>query len=210
MISSAFTSTDDSHLSHTPPKASTIGLWVFLAALTMLFASSMLAYLLIRLGNNHAPAHTIQLPRQLWFSTAMVIGVSIALWRALANVRRERQRSFRVWLIMALILGAAFIAIQSPAMAILVARHQQQMAALRRAHQVTAAANALYGLIFVLVLLHALHVVGGIVVLVRIGIHGTRGKYDHEHYLPVRHAAMYWHFLDVVWLFMFSTFLLTR
>ena len=206
----AFTSTDDSHLSHTPPKASTVGLWIFLAALTMLFASSMLAYLLIRFGINGPPSHSIVLPRQLWISTALVISVSIALWQAVAQVRRERQGAFRVWLLIALVLGAGFIAVQTPAMVQLVMTHQRNMAHLRQTHQVTSAATALYGLIFFLVLLHALHVVGGIIVLVRVGIHGSRGKYDHEHYLPVRHAATYWHFLDVVWLFMFSTFLLTR
>ena len=65
----------------------------------------------------------------------------------------------------------------------------------------------IYGLIFFLVLLHALHVVGGVVALVRVIVLTSRGTFDHEHYLPARHAALYWHFLDVVWLVMFTTFL---
>ena len=67
---------------------------------------------------------------------------------------------------------------------------------------------ALYGLIFVLVLLHAAHVLGGIIALLRTGQQASRGVYDHEHYQPVRHVALYWHFLDAVWLAMFFTFLL--
>ena len=37
-------------------------------------------------------------------------------------------------------------------------------------------------------------------------VQGYRGAYDHENYLAVRHAALYWHFLDLVWLVMFLTF----
>ena len=62
---------------------------------------------------------------------------------------------------------------------------------------------------FVLVLLHALHVLGGMVVLIRVVVRGRNGVYDHEHYQPIRHTAMYWHFLDFVWLVMFFTFLAT-
>jgi cytochrome c oxidase subunit 3 len=187
----------------------TVGLWLFLASLAMLFAASMLGYILIRLSARHGvegrpsvPLGRLHLPPELWGSTALVIGVSIALWRALAAVKREHQKPFRIWLTLSLVLAAGFIAVQTPAMIQLISEHK----ALRH----TNGGTALYGLIFFLVLLHALHVVGGIIVLIRVVILGHRNHYDHEHYSPVKHATMYWHFLDVVWLVMFSTFLLTR
>jgi heme/copper-type cytochrome/quinol oxidase subunit 3 len=61
----------------------------------------------------------------------------------------------------------------------------------------------LYGLAFVLILVHALHVVGGIIGLVNTVRHGMHGDYDHENYYGIKHAAMYWHFLDGVWIVMF-------
>ena len=67
----------------------------------------------------------------------------------------------------------------------------------------------LYGLIFVLILVHALHVVGGLVGLGITTANALRGRYDHENYTGVRSAAMYWHFLDVVWIIMFLGILLT-
>jgi cytochrome c oxidase subunit 3 len=100
-----------------------------------------------------------------------------------------------------------------------------------------------YGLIFFLILLHALHVVGGMIVLVVVTVKAHRGAYerpvvntdgaapatttpaaapsaapgspdaaradplDHD---PIRHTTLYWHFLDVVWIVMFSVFLALR
>jgi cytochrome c oxidase subunit 3 len=188
---------------YNPRQIATVGLWLFLASLAMLFAASMLGYILIRLSARHAieghpsvPFGSLHFPPELWGSTALVIGVSVALWRALSSVKREHQRPFRIWLTLSLLLAAGFIAVQTPAMIQLIFEHK----ALRQ----TPGGTALYGLIFFLVLLHALHVVGGIIVLVRVVILGLANHYDHEHFSPIKHATMYWHFLDVVWVILFA------
>ena len=66
----------------------------------------------------------------------------------------------------------------------------------------------LWTILFVYVLLHALHVLGGMIYLALVTRNGLLGRYDHEYYVGVRHAAMYWHFLDVVWLMMFGIFVI--
>jgi len=129
----------------------------------------------------------------------MVIGVSVALSRALHFIRRERQADFRSWLVISLALATGFLLVQAPAMAILLIEHKR----------FRSAGIFLYGLVFILVLLHALHVVGGMVSLIRVTWRSRRGAYDHEQYQPVRYTVMYWHFLDVIWVLMFTTFLLT-
>lgn len=182
-----------------PSKTHVIGMYLFLAALFMLFASGMLGYLIIRLaGAQKLPLHSLHLPTALWLSTVLVISASFTIQRAVAEVNRERQESFRRWLGATLLLAIAFVIVQAPSMAVLL-RNQE----LLRQHRL-----ALYGLVFTLVLLHALHVIGGIAALARTSQQAARGKYDHEHNLPVRHVALYWHFLDGVWLVMFFTFLL--
>ena len=65
----------------------------------------------------------------------------------------------------------------------------------------------LYKLLFILVLLHAAHVAGGVIYFAAVTRRALDGYNDHEYYTGVRNAAMYWHFLDVVWLCMFGTFL---
>jgi heme/copper-type cytochrome/quinol oxidase subunit 3 len=186
--------------SQPPPGLATFGMWLFLTSLFILFTAAMVAYVVIReAGHRSPPAGALHLPQILWFSTAMVIGVSISLSRALHFIRRERQGQFRSWLGISLALALGFLLVQAPAMAILLIEHGR----------LRAAGMFLYGLVFILVLLHALHVVGGMVVLIRVTWRSRRGVYDHEHFQPVRYTAMYWHFLDIIWVLMFTTFLLT-
>lgn len=179
-----------------PPRTSTIGVWLLLASLTMLFASSMLAYVLIRFTGPSSPSlGTLAMPPALWLSTLLVVGGSATIHLAVRAVQRERQGALRRWLWITLGLAVAFVAVQAPALIALLGEHQAQKDLGVR----------LYGLVFVLVLLHAAHVAGGIVQLAIVAVQALRRRYDHEDYRPVRHAAMYWHFLDVVWLFMFAT-----
>ena len=177
-----------------PRRTSTIAIWFFLAALTMLFGSSMLGYFFIRLAGSAAPSgRVLRLPPLLWVSTIVIVTSSISMARALRFLRREDQKAFRNAIVMTLGLAVTFVAIQTPALAELLRTHQQmQQTGLR-----------LYGMLFFLVLLHALHVLGGIVMLVTVTVRAFKRRYDHEHYTPVYNAALYWHFLDVVWLVMF-------
>jgi heme/copper-type cytochrome/quinol oxidase subunit 3 len=175
-------------------------MFLFLASLSMLFAAAMVGYAVIRVAGHRSPqAGTLHLPPILWLSTLLVICVSFTMGRAVAAVRRERARSFLFWLTASLVLAIGFLVVQTPAMIGLLIAHRDYRSA----------GLFLYGFIFVLVLLHALHVLGGMVALVRVRWQARRGVYDHEHYQPVRHTAMYWHFLDVIWILMFVTFLAT-
>jgi heme/copper-type cytochrome/quinol oxidase subunit 3 len=67
----------------------------------------------------------------------------------------------------------------------------------------------LEGLFFVLILLHALHFVAGMTALTVVTRRGLAGRYDHEYHAGVKLCATYWRFLDVVWVALFGTLLLT-
>ena len=218
--------------------AGTVGMILFLAALFMLFAASLLAYVMVRINGVNAPAAgTIHLPGLLWLSTAMVIGVSVALTIATRQIREGKHRSYRKSLTAALALAAGFLTVQAPAMVNLLSQHASLRATNVR----------IYGLIFFLILLHALHVLGGMVVLVIVTVKAHRGAYErpvvnpdaappaaaassesapggalnyerapvkvtsedlgHD---PIRHTTLYWHFLDAVWIVMFTVFLSLR
>ena len=201
-----------------PSSAATFGMWLFLAALFMLFASSLLGYAVIRLQARKNPqfgAGAIHLPALLWLSTGAVIGVSVALSRAVRVFRRARQRAYRNALTAAMALAVGFITVQAPALAnVLVTsdqfRKSADIAAATQPGRPAPAGTALYALIFFLVLVHAVHVVGGIIPLWRLTLRAHRGTYDPSDVRPLRHVAMYWHFLDAVWVAMFLTFNLLR
>jgi heme/copper-type cytochrome/quinol oxidase subunit 3 len=175
-----------------PVAAKTLGMWLFLAALTMLFAATLLAYFLIRNRGSHAGE--VHLPRALLLSTACMLLGSFTIHHAVLSARRERQSELRRDLVMTCIFAATFLVIQTPAMIGLLKQHQ---------HLATQNIRV-YGLIFFLILIHALHVLGGVLGLAITTYHAYRDAYDHENYAGVKHAAMYWHFLDVVWLVMYA------
>ncbi|MCA9136479.1 MAG: cytochrome c oxidase subunit 3, partial [Planctomycetales bacterium] len=65
------------------------------------------------------------------------------------------------------------------------------------------------GMVIVLAILHALHVLGGIIALGIVATRASVGSYDHERHWPVDFTAQYWHFLDLVWICMIVTFWMT-
>ena len=184
---------------HVPARAQTVAMWLFLAALAMLFGATMLAYFIVR-SRQGAAAGGLQLPRTLWISTALMLAGSVTIHFAVDAARRERQQELRRHLVMTGIFAVLFVIVQTPAMVRLLEQHRE-LATTQRVF--------LYGLIFVLILVHALHVLGGLVGLGITTAHAFRGRYDHENYTGVRSAAMYWHFLDVVWIIMYLGVFLT-
>jgi cytochrome c oxidase subunit 3 len=183
------------------PRAGLVAMVLILISLGMLFFVSILGYMLIRVGSAKSPPlGAISVPMGLWLSTAVVMAGSFTIHLAVRDVRRERQAGLRQWLLATLVIALIFVALQLIFLRQLLAIHIEQ-----QSHGI-----ALYGLIFFLVLLHGLHVVGGVISLLLVYRGARLGKYDHEQYYPVRNAALYWHFLDGVWLTMFFVFIALR
>lgn len=184
---------------HVPQRTSIIAMWLFLAALAILFLASMLGYAVFRMtGKLSPPLGTLTFPPLLWVSTALVLAASVSIHQALRSIRREQQAQLRRWIGITLALASLFVLVQAPALLSLLSTHDAR----------GQTGHTLYGLIFFLVLLHALHVVGGVVALLVVSSRAAKHRYDHESHLGVRFAAMYWHFLDGVWIFMFGTMFL--
>lgn len=178
------------------------GFALFLSSLGVFFLASLSAFLIIRytVGSDRALSWD-SLPWGLAFSTVAVVGVSLALHQAVRGVRRERQRPFRVWLGIAILLACLFLLSQGQGLAQLLMRHAAEFGG---------SGGQLHGLMFVLVLVHALHVVGGMIALAIVTLNAARGAYDHEKYWGVELCAGYWHFLDVVWIVMLAVFVISR
>ena len=191
-----------------PSRVQTFGMWIFLVGLAILFFSGMVAYVFIRLAGPDMPAQGYLRPAMenplLFTSTGLVLAASLAIHMSVVRVRREKRRAFLTWLILCDVLALAFVAVQTPAMISLLGKDVGVGHALE---QLGPRPTRLYGLVFFFVLIHALHVLGGIIYLAFVTTRAFAGRYDHEHTVGVRHAALYWHFLDVVWLMMFGTFL---
>jgi cytochrome c oxidase subunit 3 len=179
-----------------PPRvagAGTLGVALLILSLSVLFIASMIAYLVIRArAQVWPPPDMPRLPAGLWVSTIILLTSSGTVHWALRSVRLDRQGAFRVAMLLTTLLGIAFLVSQTI-----------NWIALIQAH-VTPRLNLYAFSFFVLTALHGLHVIGGLVPLVVVTRRSFQGRYSSTFYAGVRYCTMYWHFLDVVWLVMFT------
>ena len=177
-----------------------LAIYLFMGSLAVFFASSLVAYFVIRLtGTRLAAAMPISLPSSIWISTLSLVLTSVALSQALRSVRREHQRSMQGWLVASGVLGFTFLAVQGYSLFDIFDTHLESLE-----HQMS-----LYGIVFFLVALHAVHVFGGMICLSVVTVRAFQNAYDHECYRGMKVCVIYWHFLDIVWLCMLVAFLIT-
>jgi cytochrome c oxidase subunit 3 len=180
-----------------PPGTGLLGLWILLLSLSVLFAASVVGYLAVRLRAPVWPPPGMPgLPPGLWASTAVLVACSVFLHRAVRSARTDRQDALRRSLAIAFALGILFLLLQAANWMQLIAREMTPR-------------SGLYGFtFFVLTGLHAAHVIGGLISLAIVARRAFRGRYSSFFHSGVGYCALYWHFLDGVWIVLFVVLLL--
>jgi cytochrome c oxidase subunit 3 len=179
--------------------AGTFGMILFLIALSMIFGSTILGYFYLRSASpTWPPPASPPLPQGLWLSTALVLLLSVTVQWALRSVRWDRQRPLRATLVATGVLAIVFLVSQ--------VRNWEAVRAVLVPPESKAQTYA--SLFYILTGTHALHVLGGLIVLGVVTWKAFRGEYSSVYHPGVRYSAMYWHFLDVVWLILFAVLLL--
>ena len=175
------------------PGAGVLGMWLFLATLAVLFAAAIAGYLVVRLeARTWPPPGMPRLPGGLWAGTIALLGASVTVHRALRSIRLGGRTAATRWLAATLALGASFLVIQC----------WNWWGFLRL--RVAGAPNLYAFTFFMLTGLHAAHVVGGVLLLAVVTGRSLRGRYGSGAHAGITYAAMYWHFLDAVWLVLFA------
>lgn len=171
-----------------------LGVAIFLISLSVLFVASLVGYFVIRLQSEAwPPPGTPDLPSGLWWSTLLILISSITIQGAVFAVRADRLYLMRALLFVTTLLGFGFLVCQG-----LNWRNLLQS-------QVPPTASLYAYTFYTLTGLHAAHVIGGLIHLTVVTVKAFRGKYWSLFHPGVRYAAMYWHFLDVVWIILFAT-----
>ncbi|MDZ4754754.1 MAG: cytochrome c oxidase subunit 3 [Phycisphaerae bacterium] len=178
--------------------AGRFGMWLFLLTLTVIFVSTLFAYVIVRLSPVNAaqwpPPDMPPLPSSLVYSTLALVLSSITM--QVATVAAQRGEStVGAWMAATLALGFVFLALQG----------------LAWMHAAAANMNFVKHLyawtFYVLTILHALHVVGGLIPMIVTTRNALRGAYGPQRLSGITLCAMYWHFLDAVWLVLYATLL---
>lgn len=174
------------------PRGGRMGFSLFLVSLGVLFAASMVGFLVIRVRAAAWPPPGVPgLPAGLWIGTGVLLLSSVTAHWALRSARGGKTSAVGPALAATWGLGALFLAMQ-------VVNWLGLMAA-----EVTAG-SSLYGFTFYMLTgLHGAHVIGGLIPVAVVTVKAFRGAYTADEHRGVTYAAMYWHFLDGIWLVMF-------
>ena len=170
-----------------------IAFWTFIGSECLLFGSLISTYLVYqgRSVTGPTPHEILNIPLTS-VSTFVLLMSSLAMVLALAAVTRGDTRWSRVWLIATALLGLVFLGFQAYEFTTFV--HEG----------LTLRTNLFGSTFFVLTGTHGAHVAVGVLWLVTLFVRSLQGKLGPEKAMNVELAGLYWHFVDVIWIVIFT------
>ena len=173
---------------------SKLGIWCFLASEVMLFGGLFSAYVLLRAGVSDWPRGSALLNVPLaTLNTVILITSSVTMVMAWASLAMKNLSKFRLFMALTILLSFGFLIVKGFEYG-----HKFE-------HHHFPSTNNFYAIYFTLTGLHGLHVIGGILVNTYLLFPGSvLWKKDPEQFTGrVECAGLYWHFVDLVWIFLF-------
>jgi heme/copper-type cytochrome/quinol oxidase subunit 3 len=167
-------------------------MWLFLASEVMFFTGLIVAYVVIRFNSASWPivAEALNVPL-VAANTFILIVSSVTMVLALDNFEQAQAQRGRLYLIATIVLGIVFLSIQAIEWAELIEHG-------------TLPSTSLFGAtFFTLTGFHGAHVTGGVLWILGVTIAAFRGSYD-DNPLGIELVGLYWHFVDLVWIILFT------
>jgi heme/copper-type cytochrome/quinol oxidase subunit 3 len=174
-------------------------MWLFLASDCLFFGSFIAAYLLYRDRSLTGPY-----PEDLFdipftsVSAFVLLMSSVSMVLALAAIQKGNVRGMQVWLLTTAILGTLFVAGQAYEFT-------------EFHHEGLSLSTNLFGTtFFVLTGFHGAHVTVGVLILMSLFVYSLRGGIQQKDSLNIELAGLYWHFVDIVWIVIFTLIYLVQ
>jgi heme/copper-type cytochrome/quinol oxidase subunit 3 len=179
-----------------------LGMWVFLLSEVMFFSGLIGAYIILRFAHPEQwaePGVVLAVPLTA-FNTFMLICSSVTMVKAFAAIEHGDQAGLKKWLVATILLGAAFVGIQ-----VYEYIHLAHEGFVPMRDSYSAEGGPLYGSTFYTMTgFHGTHVTIGVLCLIFTAIKAFRGKYSEMDYGGVEIMGLYWHFVDLVWIILFT------
>jgi cytochrome c oxidase subunit 3 len=197
-------------------QASLLGMWVFLATEVLFFGPLFVGYALARAyypGEFAAASERLRVPLG-GINTAVLLTSSLTVALAVQAARQGSNRAVALFVVATLVLGGAFLGIKFWEYSI--EYHEGLIPAIDfRLDQWPAVVNPRHAELFFvfyfcMTLLHALHMIVGLGLWTVLLVLTLRGRFSARYYTPVEVVGLYWHFVDVVWVFLFPLLYLVR
>ena len=167
-------------------------LWIAMGSLIMMFAGLTSAFIV---KSNQVGWKSVTLPRVFWVSTIVIIASSATIMLAQRAFKNRNLSTYRLLMIVTLSLGVAFIGFQWKGFEELWAQ------------QITFKGSGAGQFLYVIFGLHALHVAGGVIALLVMVTRAFFGRVKVYSSVPVEVASTYWHFVDLLWIYLLVFFL---
>ena len=186
--------------------ASNLGMWVFLITEVMFFGGMFLAYSVYR---SAYPAVFGAASRTLnatigAINTAVLLGSSFTMVLAVRAGQLGRRKQIMVFLVLTLILGMVFLGVKGYEWN---EKFQEHHIPGPSFHMEGAGlqdhAQLFFSLYFAMTGLHAAHMVVGVGLLSMLLYQTHRGKFSAAYYTPIDIVGLYWHFVDIIWIYLF-------
>ncbi len=185
--------------------AARLGMWIFLATEVLFFGGLFLAYTVYRyLFPEVFAAASHHTEVILGGANTAILLLSSTLMALAVRAAQLGQRSALGWHLLATAgLGIAFLILKAVEYHHHILHHLLPGTGFQWQEPDPAAAELFFWLYFAMTGLHALHVLIGVVLLLTLTVLTCRHHFDHGRYLPIEIAGLYWHFVDIVWVFLF-------
>lgn len=169
-------------------------LWIAIGSILMMFAGLTSAYIVKR---NMANWALVEMPFLFWISTFTIITSSITIYIAHRNFVARRILNYRIFLGITTLLGILFLIFQ------IVGFISYKSLDIKL---VGAGSNASYSFLLAIASLHGVHLIGGVIALIVIFIKGFNNKSRSYSAVPIEVVSIYWHFVDLLWIYLFVFF----
>jgi len=135
-----------------------------------------------------------QLPTAFFYSTIVIIGCSVTFHLAKKAIQKDNQKATTSFLLATLALGILFVILQFVGFGQIVAN----------GYYFTGAESSITTtFLYIVTVVHLAHLAGGLIALLIIIFNQFKGKYNSTQTLGIELGAMYWHFLDLLWVYLF-------
>jgi heme/copper-type cytochrome/quinol oxidase subunit 3 len=171
-----------------------LGMWVFLASEVMFFTALIGSYIILRFGAAESwpvPSTVLNIPVTA-VNTFILICSSVSMVKAYAAAVQGDQKWLRIWLLVTVLGGATFVGVQ-------VYEYRELF------HHGFLPSSGLFGTTFYTMTgFHGFHVSMGVICMAWVTLQAFRGRYTSENYHGVEVIGLYWHFVDLVWIILFT------
>ena len=185
--------------------ASYFGMWLFLVQEIMFFGGLFTVYIVYRTGNQAAFAMgsgTLDIKLGA-INTAVLIGSSLTMALAVWAAQTGRRKAIVAFIILTIVLGGVFLGIKAVEYSHKWHEHHVPGPNFHWEGAEEGGVHMFFNLYFAMTGLHALHMIVGMAILAVVAVWAWRGAFTPENHNLIEGLGLYWHFVDIVWIFLF-------